>query len=1068
MGYPVLGLFELLEAVGRGGTAVVWRARHASGALAAVKVLLGDRDDDAFRAAFQREIRTVASLTHPGIVPVYDAGVVPGGLGHELVPGSPWLAMAWVDHTLSRWFRENPRRRRWPEVRRILLELLAALGHAHARGVTHLDVKPQNVLVDAAGAVRLSDFGIASSADDTTRMSSGAGTPQFMAPEQFLGDPGPASDLYAVGCLATWLVSGRPPFDGPPGALAQAHLYRAPERLEVPDGWPEALADWVAVLLSKLPHARYQRAADAAFALRSLGRAGAAAAPAPEVPAGPTDGGITWFPEEGPGVDAPAAPAPRIVVHPRPPVPDAWEEPVSGMHLAGAGLGLFGVRTVPLVDRVAERQALWEALHEVHAEGRPRLVRLVGPAGVGKTRLARALAVHAHEVGAAEVLAATHGPSGGEGHGLVPMVARWLGAGLPDDIVATLSEALRGAPVRQDERERAVLAVIEHVSRRRPVVLWLDDVQWGADARRLVARVLAEPWPVLVVVTVRVPADEALAELPPGRDLALGPLGPADSLALATSLLGLRGALAARVADASRGVPLFAVQLVGEWVERGLLVARGEGLAPKRGASITLPDDLHALWLERLEGLPETTVAALEVGAALGGLVSGREWTDACADAGLGAVDLEEAERRGLVRAGDEGWVFRHGLLCEALERRCRDRGRWAAVHRACAAALARDADRPTVQARRARHLVEAGLVEPAVHAALEASEGLSALGDFDAAARVLGHVSPVLGAVDADLRDRARVSLAGLELHRSRFHACEQACDALLTAADAPLRASSLLLRANARHFLGRLEASIADAQAAAALFADLGNAEKHGDALYLMALSANTQGRPDLALAHLDRAEAVWRAADGPDVWFAWLDWARADLALARQDYDEVRARASAAAERFEAGGSRWQAVLARGLVGEAWTREGDPEAARPWLVRARDEARALGMTGAPVLMTLGAWAHNEVLAGDLVAAEPVLRHVCEALRASGWHRSAPGLWVALAVCCASRGASDAAEQALAEAEAATVGQTTADAPSAHMAEHAARLFEALGDAGRAERCLVLAREHVRRLGR
>src|SRR5688572_11432606 len=123
----------------------VWQARHASGAAVAVKIVPSAA---RVREAFSEEVRAVAGLDHPNVVTVLDHGVV---------EGSPWLAMelaegSLVDHVPAR----------WPGVRAVLLQLLDALAHAHARGIVHLDLKPGNVLRGGSRAPWvLSDFGIA-------------------------------------------------------------------------------------------------------------------------------------------------------------------------------------------------------------------------------------------------------------------------------------------------------------------------------------------------------------------------------------------------------------------------------------------------------------------------------------------------------------------------------------------------------------------------------------------------------------------------------------------------------------------------------------------------------------------------------------------------------------------------------------------------------------------------------------------------------------------------------------------------------------------------------------------
>ncbi|MCA9540253.1 MAG: protein kinase, partial [Myxococcales bacterium] len=158
-----LGPFDLLRPVERGGMSAVWRAvhraRHTSVAIKAVTAPIGREHD--FRAWFAGEVRAVARLDHPTIVRVHDHGEISAEVadatGGRLPEGAPYMVMEWLGG--------GPLRRRralmdWPQVRRILLALLDALAHAHARGVVHRDLKTDNILLADRGPV-LSDFGLA-------------------------------------------------------------------------------------------------------------------------------------------------------------------------------------------------------------------------------------------------------------------------------------------------------------------------------------------------------------------------------------------------------------------------------------------------------------------------------------------------------------------------------------------------------------------------------------------------------------------------------------------------------------------------------------------------------------------------------------------------------------------------------------------------------------------------------------------------------------------------------------------------------------------------------------------
>src|SRR5688500_8798402 len=151
---PMLGPFSLLEPAGTGGMGQVWRAIHTSGLQVAVKALTADwARQPKFLAAFQHEVRAVARLDHPNVIPVYDHGIVGSDL--PIPEGSPYLVMAWADGSLH----ERPPRS-WPEILSALLALLDALGHAHASAVLHRDLKPANVL-RVGSTWTLADFGIA-------------------------------------------------------------------------------------------------------------------------------------------------------------------------------------------------------------------------------------------------------------------------------------------------------------------------------------------------------------------------------------------------------------------------------------------------------------------------------------------------------------------------------------------------------------------------------------------------------------------------------------------------------------------------------------------------------------------------------------------------------------------------------------------------------------------------------------------------------------------------------------------------------------------------------------------
>jgi serine/threonine-protein kinase len=256
--------FQFVRELGRGGMGVVVLARdlelHRVVALKLQHPLLAL--DPRARERFRREARIQAQLDHPGIVAVHGAGEV-WLEGRAL----PWFAMAYVagESLAERMQREGA----LPpaEVRRVLLALLDALSAAHAQGVVHRDLKPENVLLARDGRVLLTDFGVAArpSHDDPRRSAADAGTPLWMAPEQFAGEHAidGRTDLYALGALGFAMLAGRPPFQGPSArAIAVARLTtEAPPLAEWAPHAPRALAATLQRCLARDPAERWADAA---------------------------------------------------------------------------------------------------------------------------------------------------------------------------------------------------------------------------------------------------------------------------------------------------------------------------------------------------------------------------------------------------------------------------------------------------------------------------------------------------------------------------------------------------------------------------------------------------------------------------------------------------------------------------------------------------------------------------------------------------------------------------------------------------------------------------------------
>src|SRR5829696_4929618 len=208
-----LGAYTLERPLGHGGMGSVWLARRTDGRFegrAAVKLLNLALLSRAGQERFRREGSLLARLTHPGVARLYDAGVS--------ASGQPYLVLEYIEgQRIDVFTREHALTR---EARvRLVLQVLAAVGHAHANLIVHRDIKPSNILVTADGTVKLLDFGIAKLLEEhqdgeRTGLTAdgGALTPDYAAPEQVRGEPITTStDVYSVGVLLYLLLSGRHP-----------------------------------------------------------------------------------------------------------------------------------------------------------------------------------------------------------------------------------------------------------------------------------------------------------------------------------------------------------------------------------------------------------------------------------------------------------------------------------------------------------------------------------------------------------------------------------------------------------------------------------------------------------------------------------------------------------------------------------------------------------------------------------------------------------------------------------------------------------------------------------------
>ncbi|MFN3197699.1 MAG: protein kinase domain-containing protein, partial [Bradymonadia bacterium] len=846
----MVGPYTLIRRVGRGGMADVWLGLHELyKTAAAVKVLTPSEDQGDCSQKLLREVRAVAGLNHPYITDIFDFGIIsrPDEVNPDkgIMSGAPWLAMEYAPHgdlaalnlPIS-----------WPALRRVLLMLLDALAHAHARHIIHLDIKPHNVLVRRTGReadLLLSDFGLAHFAEPEHGQPEQpilAGTPHYMSPEQLKGhwrSYGPWTDLYALGCMAFELATGRPPFDGnSPVEIARNHISSP-----VPDlpGWlelPKAFNAWLKRIMAKEPEERFERAADAAFQLARINP------PTPDVEAehfhalfqaadteddslithvlratpslqrrttGVVTGSHTLMPlvtttalKTGRNLPIPSIrgiDARRGLMEALPPQPNSWRAPViEGETGDYRGLSLFGLRTLPFKGRIPERNHLWSALRWVKAQGRSRLVQIEGSSGAGKSALVRWLCERGEELGIAYALKLTHSASPSPEDGIAPGLLRcfggkgstrseardgvlaeldWLAPEMDGRDRMELAQSLSMLMVPKDangqgraptiHRFSAVGRWLRVMARRRPVILWLDEVQWGADTLRLAHYLLRSETqaPVLIVATVTAEAQGAgrvesgllktLQKAPQAEVMPIAPLNAGMMTLMLEDGLGLESQTVEALLRRARGSTLYATQAVADWVERGALLPTARGYAVMPQSLEDLPDSLSGLALQRLWWVArrcpdaEGAIRVMEIAATLGRTVHMSTLTAASKRLGLTVPRqlLRLLLDRGLIRGALTQWTFAYEALRSVLLERARQGRRHKALHEACALSMRGGGEAGAidhiVEAQRAFHLVEADRAMEALDTLKQAAEGWLTIGDHVRSITILERTIEIL-----------------------------------------------------------------------------------------------------------------------------------------------------------------------------------------------------------------------------------------------------------------------------------------------------------------------------------
>jgi eukaryotic-like serine/threonine-protein kinase len=553
-----LGRYALGEHLGSGSSGSVYRAIDRDRGLpVALKVV--HRFGPASLARFKSEFRVASLCTNSCLVALFEL-VEEGGdwaIAMELVDGPPLL-----DYVRPWDTQHQARRPHEGRLRQALRSIATGLSVLHEAGIIHRDLKPSNVLVGSDGEVRIGDFGLAKLFDTASSLSGDlvAGTPAYMAPEQGLGRAlTPAADLYAVGVLLYEALTGARPFHGTSlEILTEKNSRPAPDPGEIATDAPPELLGLTRRLLEPDPAGRPTVAEVLAVAS---------------------------------GDDAPSR-----LGSPR--------------------------RERELVGRKGEIAASLQAF-DASASGRTALVRIFGPSGVGKSALVRTLTRALEQTRGGTVLrgrcheleSIPHKGFDAIVDSLRGLLTTWglhrIEAELAQSSVDAvpmfpvlgdvLPFARLGAQAGDEERMRrareALVTVLRAVSAFNPLVLVLDDAQWGdaGGSKLLEAILLANPACVRMVVLAYRDSEAAgspllsnLHSLPRVETryqellVPLGPLAPHEARELALTILGSDTAAAERIARDSAGEPFLLEQLALAGVEQGSASVRVEDVVMRR------------------------------------------------------------------------------------------------------------------------------------------------------------------------------------------------------------------------------------------------------------------------------------------------------------------------------------------------------------------------------------------------------------------------------------------------------------------------------------------------------
>lgn len=783
----VLGDVVLEKKLGQGGMASVWRGRHRdTGAVVAVK-LIPPQSRTVLSRALESEVRAAASLEHAHVVPLLDFHRVPEGC--SLAPkGSPAIVMAMADQgTLLDVYQRGNVTGSFLKAR--LQELLSALGHAHARGVLHRDVKAANVLLHGPEQhAWLADFGVSWSLGRRSHRGRLVGTMVAMPPEQLerrWRDHGPSMDLYALGLMTWELVTGRPLFQQTTidAAIEERRTAALPELMD-----RAALHEWLMHLLAWSPRDRYPSAAHAQKVLADIPdhelSFGAQRAEGVRHTLGASlwtemsrAGDETWVDDDG-GQSPPSAmpiPSSQGINWARLTVPQDWRGPPR-VRSYGVGVGLFVHRRSRFFGREKERTQLWVDFAQVCAAERTRVAVIVGEEGIGRRRLGAWLKEQAHErVGA---WTWTFRCAGNGPQEMLRALARHL---LVDDLpVDAIIERLRrqpggehlkpltlgflgrmlSAPTEWQGGLRETAAVLSSLFLARASegvgVLCFEDAHRSPLAMQLAQRLSDRAVPLMLVLTGHSALHTDLGGISGMRLVALEALDELSHRQLVTDLVRLEGAHMDQIAERTFGHPGFAVALVTSLVAAGQLLPGPLGCRLAVAGPLPLEERMASLWHSRINAAlasrGDADWEATERLAVAGRSTQESEWQASCAPHTVDAL-ADALIAAGLLRREHGRLTWLVNPVRMVLLQRAAQQGRMVTHHSAWAAVLATGMD----DVRLGRHLVGAGRLEAGIPLLLAQADHLLRRGHLPVVWALLRDARSALDELDARPEDERR-----------------------------------------------------------------------------------------------------------------------------------------------------------------------------------------------------------------------------------------------------------------------------------------------------------------------